>query len=53
MTIKLVNIYDNIVRIVESKSTDIPLLPLVSGPAYLINGNYYVASEWYWEKLKI
>lgn len=45
MTIKLVNMYDNTVRILESKSVDISLLPLVSGPAYLINNNYYDANE--------
>ena len=53
MTIKLIYMYDNTVRILESKSADIPLFPLVSGPAYLINNNYYDADEWYWEKLKI
>lgn len=53
MTIKLVNMYDNTVWIVESKSADIPLLFSVNGPAYLINDNFYDADEWYWEKLKI
>lgn len=53
MTIKLVNIYDNTVWILESKSADIPLIYSSNGPAYLINDNYYDADEWYWEKLKI
>lgn len=53
MTIKLVNIYDNTIWILESKSANIPLLFSSNGPAYLINDNCYDADEWYWEKLKI
>lgn len=53
MTIKLVNMYDNTVWILESKSANIPLLFSSNGLAYLINDNYYDADEWYWEKLKI
>ena len=53
MTIKLVNMYDNTIRILESKSADIPLLFSSNGPAYLINNNCYDADEWYWEELKI
>lgn len=52
MTIKLVNIYDNTIRIVESKSADIPLLFSTNGPAYLINDNYYDADEYYWEEVR-
>jgi len=53
MIIKLINMYDNTVRILESKSADILLLSSSNGPAYLINNNYYDADELYWEKLKI
>ena len=53
MNIKLINMYDNTVQILESKSIDIPLFFSSNGPAYLINDNYYDADEWYWEKLKI
>ncbi len=53
MTIKLVNMYDNTVWIVESKSAYIPLLFSTSGPAYLINDNFYDADEWYWERMNI
>lgn len=53
MTIKLVNMYDNTVWIVESKSADIPLLFSTNGPAYLINNNFYDADEWYWERMNI
>lgn len=53
MTIKLVNMYDNTVWIVESKSVDIPLLFSANGPAYLINDNCYDADEWYWERMNI
>lgn len=52
MTIKLVNKHDNTVWIVESKSADIPLLFSTSGPAYLINDNFYDADEWYWEEVR-
>ena len=45
MTIKLVNMYDNTVRIVESKSADIPLLFSADDHAYLINDNCYDADE--------
>lgn len=53
MTIKLVNMYNNTIRILESKSADIPLLFSSNGPTYLINDNYYDIDEWYWKKLKI
>jgi hypothetical protein len=53
MTIKLVNMYDNTVWIVESKSAYIPLLFSTNGPAYLINDNFYDADEWYWERMNI
>ena len=53
MTIKLVNVYDNTVRIVESKSADIPLLLLINGPAHLINDNCYDVSELYLEEIRL
>lgn len=53
MTIKLVNMYDSTVWIVESKSAYIPLLFSTNGPAYLINDNCYDADEWYWERMNI
>lgn len=53
MTIKLVNMYDNTIRILESKSADIPLLFSSNGSAYLINYNYYDADEWYWDRMNI
>lgn len=53
MTIKLVNMYDNTIRILESKSTNIPLFLSANGHVYLINDNYYDADERYWEKMNI
>ena len=37
MTIKLVNMYDNTIRILKSKSTNIPLFLSANDHVYLIN----------------
>lgn len=54
MTIKLINMYNNTIRVVETdKVTTIPPTHYDSYPGYLIDGNFYDGDEWYWEKIKL